>query len=36
MQYSDEELNKEVESAEEDFKKFNQEYDKDRIVEQVC
>ena len=33
---ADEELNKEVESAEEDFKKFNQEYDKDRIVEQVC
>eukprot|EP00250_Pteridium_aquilinum_P014941 c22294_g1_i1 orf=176-1792(+) len=35
LEYSVEELNKEVENAEEDFKRFNQEYDKERIVEQA-
>jgi hypothetical protein len=35
MQYSEDELNKEVENAEGDFKKLSQEYDKERIIEQV-
>lgn len=35
LKYSDEELDKEVQSAEEEFKLYKQEYDKDRLREQA-
>ncbi|MCO5599743.1 hypothetical protein L7F22_053850 [Adiantum nelumboides] len=35
LRYTEAELKKEVETAEADFKQFNQEYDKDRLVEQA-
>ncbi|KAI5066007.1 hypothetical protein GOP47_0018631 [Adiantum capillus-veneris] len=35
LRYTEADLKKEVETAEADFKKFNQDYDKERIVEQA-
>ncbi|KAH7292916.1 hypothetical protein KP509_28G003300 [Ceratopteris richardii] len=35
LQYSEEELKQEIENAEAGFKQFNQEYDKERVVEQA-